>query len=146
MKRIHTWEPALAGQFETARSQNFRWGVFDCALFVCDCAKAITRVDPGADYRGTYKTEAEAKALLGEGGLAAFATSVAERYGMQEWLNGTNPAPLFARRGDAVLIDNGDPGLALGIVDHGGRFAWCASSQGLKRAGMNVWLRAWRVG
>src|SRR5580692_10507645 len=101
----------------------------------------MTGVDPAADFRGTYSTEAEALTILGAEGLGAFAAGIAEKFGMAEV-----QFPTFAHRGDIVLVDNGDPGNALGIVDLSGRFAWCVLERGMVRMPMKNWLRAWRVG
>jgi Domain of unknown function (DUF6950) len=143
MKRFPDWERRLAAEFAAARGKSFAWGVFDCALFACDCAQATAGEDPGAEFRGKYATEKEAAQLVGPS-LAGFAAKIAAAHGMAE------VKPGFARRGDIVLVDNAPPGAAastaLGVVDLGGRFALCASGRGLVRAAMKRWLRAWKVG
>jgi hypothetical protein len=140
MKRVPNWEAALAEWQETALTRKFEWGKFDCALASCDAVMALTGVDPGMAFRGTYSTEAEAQKLLGTEGLGGFAASIARQCGMPE------AAPSFAHRGDVVLVDNEAPGGALGVVDLSGRFAWCVLDRGLVRIPMGCWLRAWRVG
>jgi hypothetical protein len=139
-KRIQGWERALAAWMQSAVTRKFEWGTFDCALAACDAVNAITGVDPAAKFRGKYSTEAEALFLLGPEGLGAFAAAIAKQFGMAE------APPTFAHRGDIVLVDNGLPGHALGIVDLSGRFAWCVCARGLMRMPMERWLKAWRVG
>jgi hypothetical protein len=140
MKRVPNWEAALADWQHAALTRSFEWGKFDCALAACEAVMALTGVDPGMAFRETYSTEAEALKLLGTEGLGRFAASIAKQCGMAE------AAPAFAHRGDVVLVDNGNPGGALGIVDLSGRFAWCVLDRGLVRMPMDRWLRAWSVG
>lgn len=146
MKRLPNWERLLQQQFEHARTQQFAWGTFDCALFACDCVLAIGGVDPGAQFRGKYSDKESADRVIGSSGdLGAFAAGVAAAHGMAEVKSG------FAGRGDVVLVDNAaagaaQPSTALGIVDFSGRFAVCAGERGLLRVGMRRWLRAWKVG
>jgi len=137
MKRIANWEAALAAWQLAVPARSFAWGEFDCALAACEAVKALTGVDPAEAFRGTYSTEAEAVKLLGPGGLGEFAATVAREFGMAEVV------PNFAHRGDVVLVDNGNPGGALGIVDLSGRFAWCVLERGMVRIPMDRWLRAW---
>jgi hypothetical protein len=140
MKRVHNWHAALAQWQLATPARTFEWGKFDCALASCDAILAMTGTDPAAEFRGKYATEAEALKILGPEGLAVFAAGIAKKYGMAE------AVPAFAHRGDLVLVDNGNPGNALGIVDLSGRFAWCVLERGMARMPMNHWLRAWRVG
>jgi hypothetical protein len=138
MKRLPNWERLLAAEFAEA-SAHFEWGKFDCAMFAANCVRAITGRDLAAEFRGTYSSEAAAAQITG-GDLGAFIDSVCKEQGMKE------VAPAYGRRGDVVLVDNGDPAHAIGIVDHTGRFACCAGPKGLARVPMQKWLRAWRVG
>jgi hypothetical protein len=141
VKRVTHWEAALAEWQQASINRSFEWGVFDCALATCDAVMALTGVDPGMAFRRTYSTEAEAMKLLGTEGLGEFAASIARQCGMVE------VPPLFAHRGDVVLVDNLNPGQALGIVDLSGRSAFCVlARRGMARVPMKLWLRAWRVG
>jgi hypothetical protein len=141
MKRVPNWEVALGEWQETAATRAFAWGEWDCAMASCSAVLALTGADPGMAFRGTYCTEVEALKLLGiTGGLGEFVAFIAQGCGMAE------VPPLFAHRGDAVLVDNGNPSHALGIVDLSGRFAWCVLEHGMVRIPMGRWLRAWRVG
>jgi len=145
MQRLAQWEQLLAAHFDRARAETFRWGTFDCALAVCDGIKAITGFDPGANYRGKYSSEPEARALIGSD-LSSFAAQVCAIAGFPEWLKNAIASPAFARRGDVVLIEVRDPAGALGTIDLSGRFAWCASERGFIRVPMRFWKRAWKIG
>jgi hypothetical protein len=138
VKRHPGWEYSLQAAFAQAREHTFAWGQFDCALFACDCVAVMTGEDPAAEIRGHYSNEQQAIELIG-GDLGTFAATIAAKCGMPE------VRASFAGRGDVVLVDNGEPGRALGVVDHGGRFAWCAAPRGLRRVGIDRWLRAWKV-
>jgi hypothetical protein len=59
---------ALASFLSAAAARGFVWGEHDCMLFVADWAKRLTGQDPGAPWRGTYATQAEAEAILVRGG------------------------------------------------------------------------------
>jgi hypothetical protein len=66
--RIEGWQRRLnvyiiAAQQEY-KEQGFGYGTFDCVHFVGNWVTELTGVDPIADYRGQYTTEAEAKSLL----------------------------------------------------------------------------------
>ena len=50
-----------------ARQREFIWGVHDCCLFAADWVLEQTGVDPAAQFRGTYSSEAEAQALIADG-------------------------------------------------------------------------------
>jgi hypothetical protein len=139
MKRHHNWVAMLPAHTMPNRGRTFEWGRWDCALAVCDAIRAFTGVDPGAPYRGTYSTEAEARAITG-GDLGKFAATIAALHGMPE------VEPRMARRGDVVFVDNNTPEGALGIVDSSGVAAACVGEQGSIRVPLRRWKRAWHVG
>ena len=139
MKRHPQWQRKLAGRITSARQLEFAWGTFDCAMWVCDWIRDVTGIDPGANYRGKYSTEAEAQAIFGAD-LGAFAATVATSIGA------TEVPPRYARRGDIVHVDNGTTYGALGVVNLDARFAMCVSQNGVVPAHMNHWKRAWQIG
>lgn len=139
MKRVQNWPGLLPAHTLPTTGKQFQWGRWDCALAVCDAVRALTGVDPGARYRGTYSTEEEARAITG-GDLGKFAAAIAAEHGMQE------VSPRLARRGDIVFVDNRTPDGALGIVDLSGACASCVGQQGYIRVPMRRWKRAWHVG
>jgi hypothetical protein len=139
MKRRSDWQFRLAEHHRQTFNRSFEWGEFDCAMAVCDAVKAMTGEDPAPGYRGTYHSLAAALKICG-GDLGNFAGGIAKAHGFRE------VPPAFGRRGDVVLVDNGEPSHALGIVDLSGRFALCACEKGTVRLPMTRWLRAWQVG
>lgn len=149
MKRLPHWEFRLAAHFQKLQTTPFQWGLFDCALAVCDAADAISGLSIASNFRGKYSTEAEAMAFIGSD-LGTFAANIAAQNSFREWTYRTSAAPKMAHRGDAVLINNSLMGgafsTALGTVDLTGRYAWCAASRGFIRVPMRRWLRAWHIG
>ncbi|HEY3972307.1 MAG TPA: hypothetical protein VGM18_04835 [Candidatus Sulfotelmatobacter sp.] len=141
LQRIPNWRERLGQIIASAGELEFQWGVFDCALHVCNCIRAITTtaIDPGHSYRGTYSDEAGAAAIYGSS-LEQFVAGIAATLALPE------VAPTFARRGDLVFIDNGTAQGAIGIVSLDGRFASCASDKGLAMIRIRHWKRAWQIG
>ncbi len=125
---------------ESARGLDFQWGTFDCALQVCDCIRAITGcADPAAAWRGTYSDEAGAAAVYGES-LETFIATQAAALGCPE-------IPVTqAQRGDVVLVQNGTPQGAVGVVSLDARFVACAAQGGLALVRIHRWKRAWKIG
>jgi len=125
---------------ESARELSFEWGVFDCALHVANCVRAITGcADPAAAYRGAYSDETGAAAIFG--------TSFEDFIASQAAALGCPEIPVtVAQRGDVVFIDNDTPQGAVGIVSLDGRFVACAAEGGLALVRLDRWKRAWKVG
>lgn len=139
LKRKSDWRFRLGQIIETARELEFEWGVFDCALHVCNCMRAMTDVDPAASYRGKYNDEAGAAAIYGAS-FEQFIADTAVQLGCVE-------VPItLARRGDLVFVDNGTAQGAIGVVSLDGRFASCAAQNGYALVRMNRWKRSWKVG
>src|SRR5579872_5334824 len=124
LKRVPDWPARLHVMIDSAAELSFEWGMFDCALHVCNCIRTMTTVDPAADYRGKYSDEAGAARIYG----SSFETFIA---GITATLQMPEVPVNFAQRGDVVFIDNGTPQGAIGIVSLDGRFASCASEKGL---------------
>ena len=59
-----TWLRNFEETLSLYKTTDFVWGESDCALFVCDCLKAIYGKDFAASFRGQYKTEFKALKLL----------------------------------------------------------------------------------
>jgi hypothetical protein len=106
--RQEGWEIRLAEVIHSASSKRFKWGKHDCSLFSLDCLDAICKTDTASEWRGKYKNEEEAYALLDSRG--GYETVYAE-YGL-ELIN-----PMYAKRGDIAYIGEEK---AIGIVmgDH----------------------------
>jgi hypothetical protein len=126
----------------------FAWGTNDCALFAADAVQAITGLDIADDFRGRYSDEAGAFALIRTvtGAGADKTTAVgdaaawcAAKHGLEEW-----PAPLMARRGDLVVIENGGA-LIAGVVHLNGRHVVSMAESGPVRLSILSIRRSWRV-
>jgi hypothetical protein len=60
----------------------FAWGEFDCAFSVAVWVERVTGRDPVPEWRGTYSTAEECRALLErEGGLARLICRIAKQAG-----------------------------------------------------------------
>ena len=72
--RLPDWEQRLSNFLAAHQSRPFAWGEWDCILFACAAAEAITGHDAAADYRGRYSTRRGAARILrclGQGTLLA---------------------------------------------------------------------------
>lgn len=139
LERFPDWPERLHRIIDSARELEFEWGVFDCALHVGNCMRAIVDVDPSAEYRGKYSDEAGAAGIYG-GSLQDFAARIFAGLECPE------VAVTFARRGDVVFIDNDTEQGALGVVSTDGRFASCVTDKGLVLIRIARWKRAWQIG
>lgn len=101
------WEQALADYLDGKREAAFAWGVCDCAMFAAGAIKAMTGVDPAADIRGKYKSQAGAGRAIKQRGCAD----------LGEWVSGILEEihPAHARRGD-VVMDRGNLGICSGQI------------------------------
>ncbi len=114
----------------------FTWGSHDCCLFAADAVIAVTGVDPAAEWRGRYSSEAEALALQGEGGLEGIVATGLAAFGAMEC-----PVRL-AQRGDCVLAVLGNEPL-LGVA-LGSRIA-VPGFERLQLIPLAAGVRAWAV-
>jgi len=91
------WEVRLDALINEYYFTPFVWGENDCFIFAHDILKAVSGVDVIAPYRGQYKDEESARALLEKhaGGKYEASFSGLERV--------ENPA--FAQRGDVGIIE-----------------------------------------
>jgi hypothetical protein len=144
LTRTANWATREFHDFLLARaSAPFVWGTNDCSLFAADAIQSFTGVDLAADFRGRYADEASALALCkqvtGTATMEAAAVYCAQNHGLEEW-----QAPLCARRGDLVLVE--ESGRMLSAVVHiNGREAVTVGADGVKR--ISIWnvRRAWSV-
>lgn len=140
MIRLPEWPERLAAAIRAARDKPFAWGRFDCALFACDCAAAMTGVDAGARFRDRYRTElGAARALKRIGGVASLeALAIA--------VLGPPISVAEAQRGDVVLIET-EWGPALAVIALNGREAFAPSrTHGIVALPVASAHSAWRVG
>lgn len=144
LKRTLYWYREEFHQFLMDRKEMpFAWGTNDCCLFPADAIKAFTGHDLAADFRDKYSSEEEAFALIqsltGSTTVEDAAAWCAQKAGLVE-----HKGPLFAQRGDLVVILCGDRIIA-GVVHMNGRHVISVGEKGLMRLPISSVKRAWRV-
>lgn len=114
------------------QGREFRYGIFDCCLFVCGAIEAMTGVNPAREFLGAYSTRREARKLLAAaGGISA----IAKRHGMTE-------LPVSkARRGDVLAMKN----MQLALVALNGKDALVVVESGLIAVPARIAIGAWAV-
>lgn len=136
--RLNNWPKLLDDAINAARSKPFVWGSHDCCLFAADAAKAITGVDAASSLRGTYSTEAEAKAIIdAAGGFNKLINQIAASHG---WVQCSAAS---ARRGDLVQYEAEDGTPSLGVCV-GGNCAF-AGKNGVSFVRLSKCSSSWRV-
>lgn len=144
LKRTQHWATREfhAYLLESARTP-FAWGSNDCCLYPANAILAFTGMDIAADFRGKYSDEQSAFALIesvtGGKTVADAAAHCATQHGLQEW-----PKPLFAQRGDLVVLQNGS-NLIAGVVHLNGRHVVSMAHGGPVRLPITAVTRAWHV-
>jgi hypothetical protein len=137
------WDTRAFHKFLVQRTKTpFAWGTNDCALFAADGVRAITGVDIAADFRGKYTDEASAlqaiKTVCGGSTIADAAAYCAAKHGLIEWAK-----PLFAKRGDLVVVRNGDGRVIAGLVHLNGRHVVSVGERGLVWLPVTNIIRSW---
>lgn len=131
VKRYKDWDKRLNDFLKERRGMSFEWGVNDCLHFAAAGVEALTGDNFAKDYP-SYDTEKAAHELLeNEGGVAKIIT---------KHLGRSTRRLLTAQRGDVVIVRVPQP--VAGLVDDSGRYAVCATSEGLRRYPLE---RAWRL-
>lgn len=150
LNRTTHWATREFHEFLLSREKTpFAWGTNDCCLFPADAIQSFTGHDLASAFRGGYHDEASALALIHSvtGGATAedAAAWCAQQAGLREWTDGTGRAtPLFAQRGDLVVMANGTTKIA-GVVHLNGRHVISVGQNGLLRLPLRSVTRAWRV-
>jgi hypothetical protein len=144
MTRHEHWDTQHFHEFLTERAHApFAWGENDCALFAADAIQSFTGVDIAEDFRGKYTDEASAletiKEITGGETVADAAAWCAAKHELPELAN-----PLFAQRGDLVILDAPSGHQIAGIVGLNGH-AISVYDKGLFRLPITSVVRAWRV-
>jgi hypothetical protein len=132
LRRLPDWQLRMAALVEDRLHAPFVWGARDCCLWAADVVHAVTGVDFGAPYRGTYSTQAEAAAIF---------RAVRGWPRLCSALLGPAIAPAMAQPGDVGLVDSADgPALAAHV---GG--AWMSQGpEGLLQVDPQYVVQAWR--
>lgn len=138
MQRLDDWRARFAAEMDRQRQIPFRWGVHDCFLgMVSESVRAITGVDLARGFRGRYRSERKAAAVLAEDGHSSLGDLVAALLPEQP--------PAFARIGDVgTVAAPGGIGEALCIVDASGLIVM--TDEGHGRRPREDMQRAFKVG
>lgn len=103
--RLPDWEQRLNDFMAQGQSRTFQWGEWDCILFACAAAAAITGEDRAAQYRGQYSDNAGAREALRKLGKGTLLKTIDSQFARKPVGN--------ALRGDLVWRD-GCVGVCLG--------------------------------
>lgn len=159
LKRTTHWATRELHELLVSRAHApFAWGTNDCALFAANAIQAMTGTDIAAAFRGkdgaaAYSDEASALALIQKvtGSTATIATAVgdaaawcAQQHGLIEWTRDGKPSPLYAQRGDLVVVENGGR-LIAGILHLTGRHVVSMAESGIVKLPPGSLRRAWKV-
>lgn len=134
IQRRDDWRPALHEAVETTRREPFQWGERDCALFAADCVKAMTGIDLGFGFRGSYDDAAGAAKALRRAGFADLPALVASFF--------DEIHPVRAGVGDIAAIETAE-GWALGV--YGGPRVTVLRPDGLGSVDRSIVTKAFRV-
>lgn len=141
--RKQGWESILSQYLEKSTLRRFKWGKFDCLIFVSNAVRLMTGIDPMSKkkrndpktIRGLYKTEDEARMLISK-----FRRSMPNI--MDVHFKRINPA--FAGKGDVVLMKLSE-GNTFGVVGNRGIAFFKTSDAGLIQKPFVSAKFAWRV-
>ncbi len=126
----------------------FTWGTHDCCMSAANAIQSFTGVDIAADFRGKYSDMESAlaaiKAITGGCTVADAVAWCAAKHGLVE-----RPNPLFAQRGDLVLMEQSASDVAdqliAGVVHLSGKHLVTVGEHGLVRFSIHAARRAWQV-
>ena len=144
LNKIEHWATRSFHDFLLSRATApFQWGTNDCCLFAADAILATTGTDIADDFRGLYNDETSAFALIqsvtGGTTVADAAAHCAAKHGLVE-----NTHPLMAKRGDLVVIANGETFIC-GVIHLNGRHVVSVTEHGLVRLPITNVVRSWSV-
>lgn len=150
IKRHFDWAGRLEVYLKEVQENPFKWGEFDCALFLCGCGEAMTGFNLAEDFIGKYETAEGAHKQIkkfcenSEASILDLCKKMAKKHGFEK------VSVNFAQRGDAVLVDVSETetvNYALGIVDLNGREVLLVHfEKGLTRFPLSSAEHAWRIG
>jgi hypothetical protein len=149
LTRTIYWDTREYHDFLLAQAKApFEWGVNDCCMFPANGIQAFTGIDIAADFRGKYTNQASAiaaiKSVAGGASVADAAAWCAAKHGLVEY-----PKPLYAQRGDLVVMANPAQGAfdqdIAGLVHLSGSKLVTVGEGGLVVMDIRFVKRAWRV-
>ena len=137
-QRIEGWESRFNAVVAGALDKPYRLGRYDCFLFACACAEALTGVNPGLAHHGTYRGRIGAARRIREfagGGM---------REGITKLLGVPPGPPRLARRGDWMLWTDAAGQDHIGVCL--GATAALLAKSGLNQVALDDCSAAWPVG
>lgn len=137
MERKPDWEQRLNDFLADVAGKPFKAGEHDGAMFAAGAVKAMTGVDLGKQFRGSYETCDDGHAKVKKAGYANLPA-------LLETMLPRVPKS-SAQRGDVIMTAKKDLGICFGGV------ALCVGTDeegepGFARVPRELWQRAWRVG
>ncbi len=134
LKRVRDWRARLSDTIEARRRIPFS-EENNCGLFLADCVEAMTGVDLAANYRGQFRSLAEAIILLRKDGYADLCVFLEKHF--------DEIPPALARAGDVMAFPTEQTGWAGGIVN--GERVTVMSEAGLATVSRELATRAFRI-
>lgn len=144
MTRYPDWQARLEKYLASARGRKFKYGEFDCCLFVAGAIQAMTGTDLARDVRGLYGSAKQARSFCAIGGysIGEFVVRLLRCRGLLE-------VPLGkAFRGDVVVFGKRPSRARAGLVSLDGNTILVATSTGIARIGrsqLGSSVKAFRV-
>lgn len=129
---------ALSNYLASVRDKPFQWGEHDCVLHCVNAIQAMTGVDYGTEWRGTYSTRAGAEEIISRD-LENLDMAFTAEFGL----------PFYniykAARGDVCRCVAGEEEI-YGILDDSGRYVAAVSEdRGLVRLPLKSIICYWKV-
>lgn len=145
--KLPDWATRLDGYIAAAASMPFSYDPamgLDCCTFTFGAIHAQTGIAIGQRFAGTYRSKRESLvAMKNYCGRPSLGLAIAKL--MSENKFDRRP-PMFAQRGDALLVPNGPSGEFFGILDLNGRDVLSVGEHGVRRVPLSIRCRAWRIG
>lgn len=150
MKKFHDWATRLDKYFNECADKEFKYGVFDCWIFVADGILAMTGEDIIFKFARGYETESEAVILMKK---AKPNSNHMPKLAVFEFLVNTVAKECkfkqvninFAKRGDVSLMDQALNN-SLGFVDLSGRYViFPHPKKGIMRAPLKYGYKFWSI-
>lgn len=134
MIRFPDWASRLEVFLRANAARRFKYGEWDCCLFVAAAIETMTGIDLALPFRGTYRSRKEARA---HGRVAAISQRVFD--------TALEPVPVLkAQRGDVVLIQRSRDH-SLGVLGLNGRDVVAVAKSGFLHLPLRLALSAWHV-
>jgi hypothetical protein len=142
LTRYPDWQAKLGNFLVANAKRSFRYGEFDCCLFVADAVRVMTGVDLAQHFRGRYTSRSEARERMalfcGEASVERVAAKVASAHGLDR------VSPREAARGDMVLVQRRRE-FSLGLMNLNGQDVVIPFACGLMRIDLKHARSAWKI-